>query len=456
MSRAIQPSAALGLLLTIGTCAAAAERPAIAAHRYDEDWRPYCASVAEPSGADRLKCLSIAESIDLALGGEWRERLEAVDAPDFGIGAGRDHYALHRALLHGDLRYADRMRLFVQLGSLHQTGRSGGPEPTDEDDADVQQAFLDLSAGLEGGRGLLRIGRQEFTLGSSRLVSARESPNARRAFDGIRLQWSTGTRTADAFYLQPVTIEADAFDNPSLRSEQLWGAQWAATGSTPTDFELYYLGYQRDQRRYAQSSAEERRHSVGTRLFGHRASLDWNYELVAQFGTWGTQDIRAWTIASDTGYRLSSLRGRPRLSLKVNVASGDADPHADRLQTFNALYPNPTYFSEASLIAPANIIDIQPAGSVDVNAKLKLMIGWDLLWKQRRDDAVYTPPGAPLPASEDGSREIGNQVHLGLIYTPARAWQLRTTWVHFDAGHAVRQAGGHDVDYWMGSAAYRF
>ncbi|HCT25206.1 MAG TPA: alginate export family protein, partial [Stenotrophomonas sp.] len=45
--------------------------------------------------------------------------------------------------------------------------------------------------------------------------------------------------------------------------------------------------------------------------FGQAGALDWNSELVAQGGelrtTVGTLDIRAWTLATDTGWRWTDL-----------------------------------------------------------------------------------------------------------------------------------------------------
>ncbi|MGB1560043.1 MAG: alginate export family protein [Sinimarinibacterium flocculans] len=445
-----------GIALLAGCMAAfAAERPGFAAHRYDEDWRSYCAHARQPGSHDRIKCLSPGDATLISVGGEWRERIEAVDAPDFGIDARSDAYILHRGLLHADLRHDEWLRGFVQLGSLHQNGRAGGPAPTDADDVDLQQGFVDLSALIGSVRARLRTGRQEMSLGSSRLISARESPNARRAFDGVQLRLSLGRDAIDAFHLRPLTIEPGAFDNRRQDNERLRGLQWTRTGDGHS-VEIYYLELERPRVSYAGGRADEHRRSLGSRLSGHHGRADWNFELVAQSGDWGLQRIRAWTVASDSGYTLGDLPTRPRLSLKLNVASGDGDADDATLRTFNALYPNPTYFSEASLVAPANIVDVQPTLTLSIGTQSRLTCGWDFLWKHRRADAVYAPPGTPLAGSAGGHRFIGDQVHLGLMHAPSPSWQLRTAWVHFNAGDAVQQAGGDDVNYWTASAAYRF
>ena len=50
---------------------------------------------------------------------------------------------------------------------------------------------------------------------------------------------------------------------------------------------------------------------------------DFDYEGVAQFGTFGSDQIRAWTLASDTGYALPTLPFWPRFSIKADISSGD-------------------------------------------------------------------------------------------------------------------------------------
>lgn len=449
------------LLLSFAGVSRGAEPPAFATHRFDDDWSAYCERV-DPPALSRIKCIALSSEADryLSLGGEWRERYEAVDAPDFGIGTSSDQYLLHRLLLHADLTFGQAVRVFAQLGYHDESGRDGGPTPTDRDGADLQQGFIDVSLPLGDGRTTVRAGRQEFTLGSSRLVAVRESPNVRRSFDGVRVSWQDRAMNADAFYLRPVAIESGAFDDESDRDELLWGAQLAGEWRLLQGgrFEAYYLGYDRKDASFASGTADEQRHSLGLRLSGRRRAVNWNLELVGQVGDFGAADIRAWTVASDTGYTFAEVRFRPRLGLKADIASGDGDPQDGRLQTFNALYPNPTYFSEASLISPANLVDLQASLTLTFHPGASLLLGWNVLWKQRAADAFYTtpPPLTPLAGSVGGSTEIGQQLRLEPRWAVTPRVELRAAYVYFDAGAAVRQAGGRDVNFGMLSAAFRF
>lgn len=434
--------------------AQAPPRPAFEPHRYDEDWRAWCV-LAQPQGVDRLKCLPV-EGATLTLGGDLRERVEVVRNPGFGLEQDSDQVFLHRALIHADLRVGDELRAFVQFGAFGASGREAAGPPTDRNDLDLAQAFVDVSAPVGDGRVTVRGGRQEVTFGSSRLVSVREGPNVRRAFDGMRGFWASDTIRADAFYLHPITIERGVFDDGAAEGEALWGvhATTPIAGSLKAD--LHYLGYRRERGTFAIGAAKERRHSIGARLFGESGGFDWDIEGVVQFGSFGDADIAAWTIASDIGFTFTDLPLTPRLGLKSDVASGDDNSADATLGTFNALYPKFPYFSEANLIAPANVIDLHPSVGLALSATLSVQFGWNVLWRQTTQDAIYMPPLAPIAASSGGERFIGHQTIVGAQWSATDRVTISAQYVHFELGNTLDRLGGSQVDFGMVSTTARF
>ena len=76
-------------------------------------------------------------------------------------------------------------------------------------------------------------------------------------------------------------------------------------------------------------------------------------------------NIRAWTVASETGYRLPTVVLKPRFSAKADISSGDhpkSDPNT--LGTFNPLFPKGNYFGVLATTGPGpiNFIDFHPQG----------------------------------------------------------------------------------------------
>ena len=156
--------------------------------------------------------------------------------------------------------------------------------------------------------------------------------------------------------------------------------------------DVYYLGFNDDRAHHLQSIEKERRHSVGTRLWGKKDNWDYDFEFVYQFGRYGRADIQAWTAASDTGYRWVNHFLKPRLGFKADIISGDNNPHDNSLNTFNALFPKLAYFSEHALIVPANLINLYPYIELEMRENINLSAGWDFLWRESERDAIYINP----------------------------------------------------------------
>lgn len=295
--------------------------------RFEENWGSNCNKMTP-------KCWRITEETTLTLGSDARVRAQGYWPLDFGIGNTMnshrgDSYTLFRGLMHGDLRVGKHAQMFMQFGAYDESGRRGGAESNDQSNIDLQQGFL----AWNGDRFSLRAGRQEVILGTSRLIAVREGPNIRLAFDGARASWKQGPYRIDALAFRPVFNKPEAFDDVISKSQALYGlyATFAPESIAPLKIDLYWLGYERDQGRFAAAQGREHRHSFGTRLFGSAKNWDWNLEAVFQIGHIGSQTIRAWTVASDTGFTFTALPWSPRPGLKADIASGDKNPSDGRL-----------------------------------------------------------------------------------------------------------------------------
>lgn len=441
----------------------ATDRPGFATLRYDEDW----SFLSEPDRRthlfDAIKFIRLWESGEsfLSLGGEARLKYERYDRAIFNQRPEDDSgFLLQRYLLHGDLHATPWFRAFGQLQSSLVDFRAGGARPTDRDRLDLHQAFADVVVLWNDTQSTtLRVGRQEMAYGSQRLVSVRESPNNRLAFDAVRLLATFGAWKVDAWISQPVEVDPGLFDDQRIDGTDFWGAY--ATGPVPwikgLKADVYYLGLARDAARFARGTHDELRHSLGSRLHGKRGGLDWNFEFVGQFGSFGDDDILAWTAASDTGWTFAGALGKPRIFLRADIASGDDGQGA--LGTFNPLFPRGSYFNEASLVGPQNLMDLQPGVEVEPVKGLRLTASCDVVWRESVQDGVYgTALNLQLPPGTSQARFVGTFPSVSVHWQATPHLGLRIDYVACIVGAFVTETAPtqRSANYLSATATYRF
>ncbi|HEV8714079.1 MAG TPA: alginate export family protein [Candidatus Binatia bacterium] len=441
------------------------EPPSYQLLRLDEDYRSLCNPDRRSDLWDPLKCIALNDTATwyLSLGGEARERYEYFHNPNWGQGPqDEDGYGLQRYMLHADLHLGEALRVFGQLKSGLENGRTGGgPRPTDEDKLDPHQAFLDVTLAATTSTTLvLRGGRQELLFGSQRLVSVREGPNVRQSFDGGRLILTSGATRVDVVLMVPVETNPGIFNDASDHARLFWGIYAVSPLALLPQghMDLYYLGLDRKQARFDQRSGHELRHSIGTRLWGRPQPWDYNFEFVYQGGDFRRGAIQAWTAASDTGYTLPTVHFRPRLGLKANVASGDQNPRGHTLQTFNALFPKGAYFGEIALIGPANFFDLHPMLDIHLTKSVTLTTDWDFFWRQSTRDGIYGPAINLIRSGRmSRARYIGSQATVQAEWQVNRHTTLVGIYTHFFADAFLKETGpGRDVDYVTTWVTYRF
>ncbi len=422
--------------------------PPISMLRWNEDY----SVLGEPPGPqgflEQVKWIELDDDSEVVLtvGGSIRQQFEGYRNRAFGFEDGDDDfYHLHRATIHGDLRLGDSVRLFGEVGNSLIAGRAVAPSPVDENELYLHQGFVEL--GNRYGPMQLRLGRQEFSLGSGRLFSLRDGPNVRFAYDGARLTLRSGGLESQAFLMLPVDIRPGVFDDRIADDSVVWGLYNTIDLGDAGGIDAYYIGVSREGRAFGNAAGNETRHSIGSRWFGSYGSFDTNAEAVLQMGSFGDADIFAWTIATDTGYTFEQVAWSPRLSVRANISSGDRYG-ASTTGTFDPLFPNNAYFSEAAIISPSNLMDVNPTVSLHPDGSTEIVAMWDFVWRTSDRDAVYGPPGVPLfdPTLTD-ERFVGHSVSLSLRREFNRYAALTTAYTHFFAGDAVTRAGGDDVDY---------
>lgn len=433
--------------------------------RANEDYSALAGESGALEGWRRIKFvpLSIDRSAWASFGGEFRGRYERFEDDAWGDGPqdGNGFFSL-RTLLHADLHANQHLRLFGQIQTGAIAGRNGGPRPPDRDDADLHQLFIDLKSSPIGSTVLdLRIGRQEVQYGSGCLISVREGAGTRRSFEGATLAITDGAASLSAFWLRPVRQLPGAWDNRVQTDRSLAGVFLTVSatqaGSTST-FDVYLVRSRQDNSAFAGVRGREQRITFGARGAYADQVLDATLEVAGQRGRQGDQKIRSWFTASELGWTLRSVPLSPRLSLRAGVASGDADASDGKLSTFNALYPNLSYFGEIALLGPANLIDLHPKVTLNLAERLSLTLGAVAYWRHQVADGIYGASLAPeRPAGASRARKVGNQWDAKLVWTASNQHEVTLSYAVFRPGAFLRETGASEtVRYLNVEAVWRF
>lgn len=466
--------------------AAASTRPAYAAERYDEDWSFLRDRSKRTDFFDPIKWIPLDKdgSVFLTLGGELRERFQDVRNMEFGLPSPtHEENGFHRIFLFADVHLGPHFRTFVDLVNAEIMGGIANPPPTEKDPLDLLQAFADLILPVrDHGSFTLRFGRHEMTFGSGRFISFRDTPNVRREFDGVRTFWTNGNgKRLDAFLVRPVNPQLGVFNDHGDSTQLFWGV-YATTpvavnaAKMGLSLDLYYLGLDRKNATVAQGTAQERRHTIGARLFGKRTgfdwdeardfrrpsqtdndpAFDWDVEGAFQFGSFATAQIRAWMISSNWGYTVAEYPLSPRLGLKADVLSGDQNLQDNRLGTFNPLYPSLQYYSQPGLFGPSNLINLQPNITVAATKSVSVNVAWSSLRRESTADAFYAPPLVPVSGTVNGKRLIGQESSVNLAWQATVHLTVTATYAYFAPAGSVRQAGGRSGDFFLAVGQFRF
>jgi hypothetical protein len=408
-------------------------RPALNPFPAEQNWSFLADRSKRTDFFDPVKYISLGKNPQeyLSLGLEYRIEYEYYDNWMFGEGP-QDHngYVMNRVMPHFDLHAGSDLRLFTEFKFDFIAGRNGGPRPgIDQAKGDIHQAFIEIGPRVSSSQGMsLRAGRQEVVLGSGRLFDNNEGPNVKLSFDGFRAIAEREDVRLDLFALRPAEDDDEGyFDDVPNHARSVWGGYLTVPAPIMRNgqADIYYIGLDTKLATYNRGTAHEFRNTVGARIFRPIGKgWDYNWEPNYQWGSFGSDSIRAWSTSTETGYTFDRARYHPRPLLRADVYSGDGNPANHPLGTFNSLFPRGAYFAPktAPSLGPQNLIDVHPVHQVQLRTNVTGAIAWDWYWRESTHDGIYAFGSGALidPAGTSHARYLGNQGDLEIRWAPVR------------------------------------
>lgn len=388
--------------------------------RFDEEYSGVTDSMKKKHALLNIKNVPIGTNgtVRASFGLDYREMYEL--SKGFDSVATSDGYWVTRLMVHANILFGEKFRLFVQPGRGVITGRKLPPRAVDEDQLFLLNAFAEYRFGNDR-QSFVRVGRQELFFGMGRFIAPREGPNIRNTYDGARIRYTRGNASSDIFFTYLVNNRPGVFDNEVLSNNQrCWGAYHNWRGNR-INIDVFYLGFYNPSAFYSKqpTRAKETRHTAGLRVFGNvNRILNIDAEAGYQFGRFGDYTIDAFLGDAKLSAAYKLGKSAFKSSAKFTFSTGNRSVPGKELNTFNPLFPNLLYYQTAIGIFPANIVNTQVLQEWNYG-KFTAAAGVDFFWRQASTDGLYAPFGYLDPGAGT-DKYLGYQLYnkLDLEITP--------------------------------------
>lgn len=404
----------------------------------------------ETDYADGLKRIRLGDDFLFSTGGslwnrthgEYNSRLTQRD----------NNYNLTRVRTYADLWYKDEARIYAEFLGGFSADQDLPPLAIDQTGPDFLNLFLDLKLMDYLGKPVYaRVGRQELSYGSQRLISNLEWANTRRTFQGAKVFRSGEQWDFDLFWVQPVIQNVNKLDwaDTSVNFAGAWATYRPKKGTT---LDLY--GLVLDNRNAIRQQGIVRGPST-LATFGSRFAGDvddkflYDFEGAMQLGSLDNAAGRANVVAGmatvGLGYHEKSLKWNPTFWLYYDYASGDDRPNAGTSHTFNQLFPFGHYYMGwTDLIGRQNINDINAHLYLYPAKWLTLHGQYHRFFLASSRDALYNPAGVAVrrDASGNSGTDVGQEISLtGNIHLTKHA-DILVGYSHLFGGDFLRRTSG--------------
>ena len=348
----------------------------------------------------------------LTISGEVRARAESRRNFDFNsLRDDENSFVFLRSRLGVRLDATDDILAYIQL----QDARTFGDEPsTVNDDAsvDLRQGWFEARK-FFGSPVTIKVGRQELSYGSERLIGGVDWSNVGRSFDAVKLTVPVGTFSIDLF--GSTIVESNANDNDL----GLYGL--VGTWKSPSTTVMPYIFLKRDGR--GNFVAERNKTDTGN-LENYTAGLYWVWKVsdrlsvdaegAYQFGNWSSDEIRAWAAHAGVSYRLTTKYALT-ISGEGNWATGDENSTDGKRESFDNLYPtNHKFYGYADFAQWNNAENYRIGLSMKPTAPMTLAVDYHFLRLDTTNDAWRNAGGGTVMAARAfaGNRDLGRELDL--------------------------------------------
>lgn len=225
---------------------------------------------------------------------------------------------LFRGVLGADLRLDRHLRLYGEVAAGQVGGRRDAAAANFQNQASLQQLFVDV-CGQAGATVVgAMLGRQEFADGPRQLISLSDGPNIHRVWNGVRLYAHANKVRFGAFALRATRLDRGVFDeqiNGAERISGINGSVVVSPGRGPNTYlDPFWIRSENRNFRAGGASGVDMRDTVGARLWVRSGDVRFDWTLAHQSGQSMLRDVDAWGVFAVHSVALSDEGWKPRLT----------------------------------------------------------------------------------------------------------------------------------------------
>ncbi len=367
------------------------------------------------STEQEVKWAALPKSLSLDL--EVRGRTEGQTSYNLKSGGDRT-YVLTR--LRGGLEYRPTSfaMIFLQFQDTHALGL---PVPSVASNMRNQFDLFNGYVNLHFKSIQVIAGRQPLTFGSQRLVGVSEWTNNSRSWDGFDAHFGQKTRL-EIFSTSVVATHPTSLDRHGA-GLTFHGAV-ATLGALDPQLQVQPFVFVKALPRV--TSQQGIKGDAVETTFGAEASgtekNGFNFDVLGalQRGNYSKNTIHAGAAYVKVGYLLRDKPWKPRFVAEYDYATGNPHRNANRISTFDQLYPsNHNAFGLVDLFGFQNITQTQGDVELTPLTDLALRVQGEWLHVANAHDSVYDSSGAALikaPVAGFASTTIGQELDVSATY----------------------------------------
>jgi len=270
------------------------------------------------------------------LSGSLRLRWESGQGSDFRV-TPAPWYVLTRARFRAAFRPLWWLNFAAEAQDARAIFYRVKPSGSVQDPFDLRQAYLEL--GASESTLMARVGRQELTLGSGRLIASLDWSNTARLYDVARARLNTKSAKLDLVAGSIVQIDPDRVDRHKP-GEHFYAGYLALPSVLPAgSIEPYAIvKTQLSVKGKDGVAGGADTYALGGRIVGAAPRrLDYSLEAVRETGNYANDILQAFGFVSSIGWRIATSNG-PRVVAEYVYSSGDNGRQDRHRETFDNMY----------------------------------------------------------------------------------------------------------------------